>query len=107
MLILLTPVIHSNFISTAKAVRVLSYLDLIYGHSMHIPQQPSDITFQLSQLSFPHVSRNLIVTPKENRQYFNNVSLCLALSVRHIVTHTRMHNFLSFYLLAVHGVPSS
>jgi hypothetical protein len=72
-----TPLTHSNFISTTKAVFVLLCLDLIYGHAMHILQQPSDIPSQLSELSFRHVSGNLTVTPKDYRQYCNNVSCSL------------------------------
>ena len=45
------PVAHSNNISTAKAVFVLSCLDLIYGHAMHILQSPQ--TFHLNCLSCP------------------------------------------------------
>jgi len=101
----LTPVTHSNFISTAKAVSVLSCLDLIYSYGHTAALRHSILT---GSAVLPPCFRKP-VTPKRNRQYGNNVSLFLALIVRYIVTHTHTHthNFLACSFLAVHGVPSS
>ena len=82
----LTTVTHSKFIWATVAVFVLLCVHLIYGHATHILQTLP----QFSQLSALHVSGRLIVTPKENRQYDNNVFLFIVLNVRH--THTHTHN---------------
>jgi hypothetical protein len=76
-----------NFISTAKAVLVPSCLDLIYGHAMHILQQPSTVSAVLP----PYFRKPECQTQREPSVQKQCVLVSCSKCASHCYTRARAH----------------